>query len=99
MPSVGIGALSAREAEGRTNISAGEKVLSINVLLTYLMKTHIILKFLFFFSVRKLQEPHKLLQPVDKTMKTLAIEFAEYQVKLSPISNFFNALPEQIILS
>lgn len=26
LPSIGIGALSAREAEGRTNISAGEKV-------------------------------------------------------------------------
>ncbi|KAF5802504.1 putative Zinc finger, Sec23/Sec24-type, sec23/Sec24, trunk domain, sec23/Sec24, helical [Helianthus annuus] len=52
LPSVGIGALSAREAEGRTNISAGEK------------------------------EPHKLLQPVDKTLKTMAIEFAEYQVSV-----------------
>ncbi|KAI4313465.1 hypothetical protein L6164_026446 [Bauhinia variegata] len=50
LPSIGIGALSAREAEGRTNISAGEK------------------------------EAHKLLQPADKTFKTLAIEFAEYQV-------------------
>ncbi|XP_027095162.2 protein transport protein SEC24 C [Coffea arabica] len=52
LPSVGIGALSAREAEGRTNISAGEK------------------------------EAHKLLQPVDKTLKTMAIEFAEYQVSV-----------------
>lgn len=26
LPSIGIGALSAREAEGRTNTSAGEKV-------------------------------------------------------------------------
>lgn len=52
LPSVGIAALSAREAEGRTNISAGEK------------------------------EPHKLLQPVDKTLKTMAIEFAEYQVSV-----------------
>ncbi|KAG6736780.1 hypothetical protein POTOM_060325 [Populus tomentosa] len=50
LPSVGIGALSAREAEGRSNISAGEK------------------------------EAHKLLQPADKTMKEMAIEFAEYQV-------------------
>ncbi|KAJ4952663.1 hypothetical protein NE237_029495 [Protea cynaroides] len=50
LPSVGIGALSAREAEGRANSSAGEK------------------------------EAHKLLQPVDKTLKTMAIEFAEYQV-------------------
>ncbi|XP_075653897.1 protein transport protein SEC24 C-like [Castanea sativa] len=50
LPSTGIGALSVREAEGRTNISAGEK------------------------------EAHKLLQPVDKTLKTMAIEFAEYQV-------------------
>ncbi|KAK4765115.1 hypothetical protein SAY86_026205 [Trapa natans] len=50
LPSVGIGALSARDAEGRTNISAGEK------------------------------EAHKLLQPADKTLKTMAIEFAEYQV-------------------
>ncbi|KVH93970.1 Gelsolin domain-containing protein [Cynara cardunculus var. scolymus] len=52
LPSVGIAALSAREAEGRTNISAGDK------------------------------EPHRLLQPVDKTMKTMAIEFAEYQVSV-----------------
>ncbi|KAJ9547905.1 hypothetical protein OSB04_020448 [Centaurea solstitialis] len=52
LPSVGIAALSAREAEGRTNISAGEK------------------------------EPHKLLQPVDKTLKEMAIEFAEYQVSV-----------------
>ncbi|KAE8653862.1 Protein transport protein Sec24-like [Hibiscus syriacus] len=50
LPSVGIGALSSREAEGRTNISAGEK------------------------------EAHKLLQPADKIFKTMAIEFAEYQV-------------------
>ena len=27
LPSIGIGALSAREAEGRTNLSAGEKVI------------------------------------------------------------------------
>ncbi|KAL3513696.1 hypothetical protein ACH5RR_026413 [Cinchona calisaya] len=52
LPSVGIGALLAREAEGRTNISAGEK------------------------------EADKLLQPVDKSLKTLAIEFAEYQVSV-----------------
>ncbi|KVI12187.1 Gelsolin domain-containing protein [Cynara cardunculus var. scolymus] len=52
LPSVGIAALSAREAEGRTNISAGEK------------------------------EPHKLLQPADKTLKEMAIEFAEYQVSV-----------------
>jgi protein transport protein SEC24 len=50
LPSTGIGSLSAREAEGRTNISAGEK------------------------------EAHKLLQPADKTLKTMAIELAEYQV-------------------
>ncbi|KAA8542857.1 hypothetical protein F0562_024009 [Nyssa sinensis] len=50
LPSVGIGALSTREAEGRTNITAGEK------------------------------EAHKLLQPADKTLKTLAVELAEYQV-------------------
>ncbi|KAB1218220.1 hypothetical protein CJ030_MR3G026100 [Morella rubra] len=50
LPSTGIGSLSAREAEGRTNISAGEK------------------------------EAHKLLQPADKTLRTMAIEFAEYQV-------------------
>lgn len=50
LPSVGIGALSGREAEGRTNISAGEK------------------------------EAHKLLQPAEKTLKEMAIEFAEYQV-------------------
>ncbi|XP_062173358.1 protein transport protein SEC24 C [Alnus glutinosa] len=50
LPSIGLGSLSAREAEGRTNISAGEK------------------------------EAHKLLQPADKTLKTMAIEFAEFQV-------------------
>ncbi|XVF64559.1 hypothetical protein PTKIN_Ptkin09bG0178500 [Pterospermum kingtungense] len=50
LPSAGIGALSSREAEGRTNISAGEK------------------------------EAHKLLQPADKILKTMAIEIAEYQV-------------------
>ncbi|XP_052179590.1 protein transport protein Sec24-like At4g32640 [Diospyros lotus] len=50
LPSVGTGALSSREADGRTNISAGEK------------------------------EAHKLLQPADKTLKTMAIELAEYQV-------------------
>ncbi|KAK4486180.1 hypothetical protein RD792_008849 [Penstemon davidsonii] len=51
LPSIGIGSLSAREAEGRSNASAaGEK------------------------------EAHKLLQPADKTLKTMAIDFAEYQV-------------------
>ncbi|KAL5554154.1 hypothetical protein UlMin_041555 [Ulmus minor] len=50
LPSKGIGAFSARDVEGRTNISAGEK------------------------------EAHKLLQPAGKTLKTMAIEFAEYQV-------------------
>lgn len=50
LPSVGTGSLSAREAEGRSNISTGDK------------------------------EAHKLLQPVDKTLKTMALEFAEYQV-------------------
>ncbi|GAB4826005.1 Protein transport protein Sec24C [Ancistrocladus abbreviatus] len=50
LPSLGIGALSARDAEGRSNISAGEK------------------------------EAHKLLQPADKMLKEMAIEFAEYQV-------------------
>ncbi|KMT02852.1 hypothetical protein BVRB_8g194310 isoform B [Beta vulgaris subsp. vulgaris] len=50
LPSIGIAALSAREAEGRSNISAGEK------------------------------EVQRLLQPTDKTLKELAIEFAEFQV-------------------
>ncbi|KAG7559637.1 Sec23/Sec24 helical domain superfamily [Arabidopsis thaliana x Arabidopsis arenosa] len=50
LPSVGIGALSSREADGRANASASEK------------------------------EAHKLLQPADKTLRTMAIEFAEYQV-------------------
>ncbi|WOL01376.1 protein transport protein Sec24-like [Canna indica] len=50
LPSVGVGSLSSREAEGRTNVSSGDK------------------------------EAHKLLQPADKTLKTMAIEFAEYQV-------------------
>nr|WDD38968.1 transport protein Sec24 [Fagopyrum tataricum] len=52
LPSVGIAALSAREAEGRTNVGAGEK------------------------------EVHKLLQPQDKTLKEMAIEFAEFQVSV-----------------
>ncbi|XP_060212473.1 protein transport protein SEC24 C-like isoform X2 [Lycium barbarum] len=50
LPSIGVGALSAREAEGRSSVSAAEK------------------------------EAHKLLQPADKTLKTMAIDFAEYQV-------------------
>ncbi|TVU50463.1 hypothetical protein EJB05_01835, partial [Eragrostis curvula] len=50
LPSIGIGSLSAREAEGRSNISTADK------------------------------EAHKLLQPVDKNLKTMALEFAEYQV-------------------
>ncbi|XWS64658.1 hypothetical protein CRYUN_Cryun05aG0021900 [Craigia yunnanensis] len=50
LPSVGMVALSTRDAGGRSNISAGEK------------------------------EAHKLLQPADKTLKTMAIEFAECQV-------------------
>lgn len=32
------------------------------------------------------QEAHKLLQPADKTLKALAIEFAEYQVNFLVIS-------------
>ncbi|XP_073159429.1 protein transport protein SEC24 C-like isoform X1 [Henckelia pumila] len=52
LPSIGMGSLATREAEGRTNVSAGEK------------------------------EPHKLLQPADKSLKTMAIEFAEYQVSV-----------------
>ncbi|KZV38777.1 hypothetical protein F511_27130 [Dorcoceras hygrometricum] len=50
LPSIGIASLLSREAEGRTNVAAGEK------------------------------EVHKLLQPMDKIMKTMAIEFAEHQV-------------------
>ncbi|AQK49850.1 Protein transport protein Sec24-like CEF [Zea mays] len=50
LPSLGIGSLSAREAEGRANITTGDK------------------------------EAHKLLQPVDNTLQTMALEFAEYQV-------------------
>ncbi|TVU25461.1 hypothetical protein EJB05_27957, partial [Eragrostis curvula] len=50
LPSLGLGSLSAREAEGRANITTGDK------------------------------EAHKLLQPVDNTLKTMALEFAEYQV-------------------
>jgi len=49
LPSLGVGSLSAREAEGRANITTGDK------------------------------EAHKLLQPVDNTLKTMALEFAEYQ--------------------
>ncbi|KAL6630501.1 hypothetical protein ACP70R_028574 [Stipagrostis hirtigluma subsp. patula] len=50
LPSLGVGSLSAREAEGRSNILTGDK------------------------------EAHKLLQPIDNTLKTMALEFAEYQV-------------------
>ncbi|XP_073136765.1 protein transport protein SEC24 B-like isoform X2 [Henckelia pumila] len=50
LPSIGIGSLASREAEGGTCVVAGEK------------------------------EAHKLLQPMDKIMKTMAIEFAEHQV-------------------
>ncbi|CAN1765020.1 Protein transport protein Sec24-like At4g32640 [Linum perenne] len=50
LPSIGLGALSAREAEGRSNLSTGDK------------------------------EAHKLLQPADKVLKDMAVEFAEYQV-------------------
>ncbi|XP_047337442.1 protein transport protein Sec24-like At4g32640 [Impatiens glandulifera] len=50
LSSVGIGALSSRESEGRTNVTTGEK------------------------------EAHKLLQPADKSLKSIAIELAEYQV-------------------
>ncbi|KAJ1256697.1 hypothetical protein BS78_K333200 [Paspalum vaginatum] len=50
LPSLGVGSLSSREAEGRANITTGDK------------------------------EAHKLLQPVDNTLKTMALEFAEYQV-------------------
>ncbi|XP_039776873.1 protein transport protein Sec24-like CEF [Panicum virgatum] len=50
LPSLGVGSLSAREAEGRSNVTTGDK------------------------------EAHKLLQPVDNTLKTMALEFAEYQV-------------------
>lgn len=37
------------------------------------------------------QEANKLLQPADKTLKTMAIEFAEYQVSLSekPVEIWF----------
>ena len=34
-----------------------------------------------FLFITLFQEAHKLLQPADKTLKTMAIEFAEYQVK------------------
>ncbi|KAL3338292.1 hypothetical protein AABB24_030437 [Solanum stoloniferum] len=50
LPSTGVGTLSARDAEGRSTVSAAET------------------------------EAHKLLQPAGKTLKTMAIEFAEYQV-------------------
>ncbi|KAL4588073.1 hypothetical protein LXL04_000952 [Taraxacum kok-saghyz] len=54
-----ITATAHREAEGRCNISAGEK------------------------------EPHRLLQAADKTLKTMAIEFAKSQcyVDIASISN------------
>lgn len=33
-----------------------------------------------FLFITLFQEAHKLLQPADKTLKTMAIELAEYQV-------------------
>ncbi|XP_039123746.1 protein transport protein Sec24-like CEF isoform X2 [Dioscorea cayenensis subsp. rotundata] len=50
LPSIGIGSLSSREVEGKTNAFSADK------------------------------EAHKLLQPADKTLKSMAIEFAEFQV-------------------
>jgi hypothetical protein len=56
LPSIGIGALSTREAEGRTNISAGEKVFILSWLFALLdsflfsLRTYIIVGF---FSFRK----------------------------------------------
>ncbi|KAJ0988877.1 hypothetical protein J5N97_007233 [Dioscorea zingiberensis] len=50
LPSTGIGSLSSREVEGKTNAFSADK------------------------------EAHKLLQPADKTLKTMAVEFAESQV-------------------
>lgn len=44
----------------------------------------VVLELLFYHL--KLQEPNKLLQPTDKTLKTMAIEFAEYQVNILVIS-------------
>ncbi|KAH8507472.1 hypothetical protein H0E87_009860 [Populus deltoides] len=91
LPSVGVGALSAREAEGRSNISTGEKIgRSINILPNFLFWDCVIgnevLGYDMFFSSVHLfltcfsTEAHKLLQPADKTLKEMAIEFAEYQV-------------------
>ncbi|XP_031282266.1 protein transport protein Sec24-like CEF [Pistacia vera] len=50
LPSAGVGTLSSRESEARTNVSVGEK------------------------------DVPKLLQPADKTLKTMASELAEYQI-------------------
>ncbi|KAG6750608.1 hypothetical protein POTOM_045113 [Populus tomentosa] len=81
LPSVGIGALSAREAEGRSNILQGRRYIilfmcSPAICCGCLLAFHPAAIFLF----TGLQEAHKLLQPADKTMKEMAIEFAEYQV-------------------
>lgn len=43
----------------------------------------------------KFQEAHKLLQPADKNLKTMAIEFAEYQVRYHDsykLSQFFSEI-------
>lgn len=34
------------------------------------------------------QEAHKLLQPADKTLKSMAIEFAEFQVRYQILHKF-----------
>ncbi|GFP98573.1 protein transport protein sec24-like cef [Phtheirospermum japonicum] len=110
LPSTGIGSLAAREAEGRSNASAGEKCnlffdtvaalsQAIDSFLTkqptttalsqaidsFLTKQHgrNIEDFIDDFQTMLAhadKESHKLLQPVDKTLKTMAIDFAEYQV-------------------
>lgn len=38
--------------------------------------------YLYYNFIYEIQEAHKLLQPSDKILKTMAIEFAEYQVSL-----------------
>ncbi|XWS15138.1 hypothetical protein CRYUN_Cryun35bG0068400 [Craigia yunnanensis] len=65
LPSVGISAISSREAEGRTNIYTGEK------------------------------EAHKLLQPADKILKTMAVEFAEYQVNFKSVLMYLSVVTTQ----
>jgi len=95
LPSLGVGSLSAREAEGRANIATGDKVCIVSYTYFALQCKYDLNPYICFIrstcsfyqecSIKTLiilcdsQEAHKLLQPVDNTLKTMALEFAEYQ--------------------